>query len=516
MGAGRVDNRLLVRQEVRQKLVELAGAKLAPTELEQALRHLAAKGPYARLGALRLLEETRTEGEASVAVGLLIALGEEQEIDGALGLLQKRHVADVAKGQLLRFLAAMGYDPSEIMTPAVFRDINKLARESMELLLQDIAEDESIVGYVLEEFAGFPPEMRFSYVQDLVQTRDSRVIPLLGLLARTDDEVVAAEAIKGLGAIAEARSLGVLTEVRDQTEAFVKRLADREARRLSFKGIVPEHPESRVPGDLVHVAVTGIDGHGCRVIWVARFVDKNRGKLMAASFLLSLEEGLKDCYGTAHTTRRESAKMCRSLKRTHPLVEGDLAYATQLVRDALFVNQQQAQPLPPQWAYWKRVFYPEELTPLQYVPEPPPSAGESTDETALPELLTLEELAEWYEEGPLVYDAAEEIMKIGRRFRSLKAKNKAADDLLRKVATALFQPRLPEIIRRLDLTGEFLRRRGKAVPASMLLSVARELQSGEPPEHNAFLRNLLVLSVSVAEHNLKAGHDLRRIPNELE
>ncbi len=137
-------------------------------------------------------------------------------------------------------------------------------------------------------------------------------------------------------------------------------------------------------------------------------------------------------------------------------------------------------------------------------------------ETALPELLTLEELAEWYEEDPLVYDAAEEIMKIRRRFRSGKAKTKAADDVLRKAATALFQPRLPEIIRRLDLTGEFLSRRGKTASAGMLLRIARELQSGQPPEHNAFLRDLLVLSVRVAEHNLKAGYDLRRTPDELE
>ncbi|MBT9156490.1 MAG: hypothetical protein DDT37_01476 [Firmicutes bacterium] len=516
MGAGRVDDRLLVRQEVQRKLVELANAKLTPAELEKALRHLAAQSPYTKLGALKLLEETSAEREASVAVGLLIALGDSQAMDGALSLLHKRNVADVAKGQLLRFLATMGCDPSDIMTPAVFRDINKLASESMELLLKDIADDESIIGYVLEEFAGFPPEMQFGYVQDLVHTRDKRVIPLLYALARGDDEVIASEAVKGLGTIAEARSLGVLNQVRDQTEALVRRLAERESRRLSFKGIVPEYAPSKMLGDLVHVAVSGIDGQGCRIVWVARFLGKGRGRLIAANFLLSLEQGLKDCYGTAHTTRRESAKMRKTLKRSHPLVEGDLAYATLLVRDALFVSQRQGLLLPPQWTYWKSVLGTEELTPKQYVPQPEEWVGDSAMETALPELLTLEELAEWYEEDPLVYDAAEEIMKIRRRFRSGKAKTKAADDVLRKAATALFQPRLPEIIRRLDLTGEFLSRRGKTASAGMLLRIARELQSGQPPEHNAFLRDLLVLSVRVAEHNLKAGYDLRRTPDGLE
>jgi len=516
VGEGRIDDRLLVRQEVRQKLLELAGAKLTPAGAEKALQLLAAQGPFAKLGAFKLLEETNTEREAAAAVDLLIALADEQAIDEAMILLYKRNVADVVKGQLLRFLAFMGYDPADIMTPAVFRDINKLAGESMELLLQDLAEDESIIGYVLEEFASFPPEVRFSYVQDLLRTRDRRVVPLLGALARGDDEVIAAEAVKGLGAITEALSLGVLNQVRDQTQAFVKRLAERESRRLSFKGIVPEYSPSRTLGDLAHVVVTGIDGRGCRMVWVARFLNKKRGKLMAANFLLSLEEGLKDCYGTAHAARHESAKMYRSLKRNYPLVEGDLAYATLLVRDALLVSQRQGLLLPPQWTYWKNVFAPQDLTPQKYVTEPSAWTGEVVMEMPLPELLTLEELAEWYEEDPLVYDAAEEIIKIGRRFRSGRDKTKAAEDVLHKAATALFQPRLPEIIRRLDLTGEFLRRRGKTAPAGALLRIARELQSGEPPEYNAFLRNLLVLSVRVAEHNLKAGYDLRRGNDEQE
>ena len=516
MSAGRVDNRLLVRQEVRQKLVALACATLTASELEKALRQLVAKGPYAKLGALNLLAETALEHEASLAADLLILLGDEQAMDVAVGMLHQRDVSDVAKGQLLRFLATMGCDLSEIMTPAVFRDIHKLASDSMELLLKDMAGDETILGYVLEEFASFPPELQYSYVQDLVRTQDSRVVPLLGVLARVDDDVIAAEAVKGLGAIGEPRSLGVLEQVRDQTEGLVRRLAEREARRLRFKGFVPESPVSRALGEVVHVAVTSIDGQGCRIVWIARVLDKKRGTLIAASFLLSLEEGLKDCYGTAHTTRRESAKMCRSLKRTHPLVEGDLSYATLLVRDALFVSQRRELPLPPQWAYWKHVFASLELTPEQYLPEPADWTGEGSVETAVPELLTLEELAEWYEEDPLVYDAAEEIMKISRRFRSAKAKTRAADDVLRKAATALFQPRLPQIIRRLDLTSEFLGRRGKLAPARMLTRIARELKSSESPEHNAFLRDLLLLSVRVAEHNLKAGYDLRRTPAEIE
>mgnify|MGYP001351315975 CR=1 FL=1 len=231
MSAGRVDDRLLVRQEVRQKLVALARAPYAAGELEKALRQLAAQGPHAKLGALCLLEETAEEREASLAADLLIALGDKGAIDVAMSLLHQRKVADVAKGQLLRFLAAMGCDPSELMTPAVFRDINKLASDSMELLLKDMAGDETILGYVLEEFATFPPELQYSYVQDLIRTQDIRVIPLLGVLARVDDEVIAAEAVKGLGTIGEPRSLGVLDQVRDQSEGLIRRLAEREARR---------------------------------------------------------------------------------------------------------------------------------------------------------------------------------------------------------------------------------------------------------------------------------------------
>lgn len=517
MRVDHIDYRLVVQHAVKSRLTEMAAGKFTPLEVDKALQQLISLGSHVELGALRLLEETTNEREASLAASMLIKLEDESLINQALQLLHKPRVADVAKGQALRFLTAMGCEVGEIMTPAIFKDMNKLASDSMEQLLQDLAETGDILGYILEEFAGFSPEMQYSYVQDLVRTRDGRVVPLLDMLARGDDEVIAAEAVRGLGTIPTGESLRALLALWEAApDGFLKNITEREARRLTFKGLQPVPTTSFTLGEPFHVLVTGIDGKGCRIVWVSRFLKGNRGRQMAVSFLLSTEEGLKDCYGSVQLSRRESKSMLRTLRQKYPAVDGDMAYAEELVRDALYVSRQAGRNLPPQWVFWQQVFAPAAMSPRPFALDSTVSEIEANAEPLVPELLAIEELAEWYEEDPLVYDAAEEILKIGKRFRSVKVKKKAAEDVIHKVALALFQPRLGEIIRRLDLTGEFLSRRGKPACARTLLRVSRALRSGEPPEENTFLRSLLALSVRVAEHNLRAGFDLRKNPEIFE
>lgn len=509
MHVDRVDYRLLVQSAIKDRLVELATGKYTPLELDKSFDHMVAMGAHIELGALKVLEEAVEERVAAVAANFLLRVDSDLILEQILALLHSSKVSDVSKGQLLRLLNQQGFEVSDIMSPSIFKDVTKLASDSLVQLLQDLHETPSILGYILEEFAEFPPEMQFSYVQDLIRTKDPRVVPLLENLARHNDEVIASEAIRGLGSVPDPSSLGALEGLSKKiADPFLLNLADREARRLRFKGIPPLMVASAGLGEPYRVVVSGIDGKGCRIVWVARFIKGSRGRLMAVSFLLSTQEGLKDCYGSTQLSRKESQDLLKTLRSKYSTVDGDIAYASELVRDALYTTRQGSLPLPPQWAYWQQVFSSIDISPAPFVFVEGPQQ-ETVEGESYKELLALEELSEWYEEDSLVYDAAEEILRIGNKFRSPRVKQKAADDVVNRVATELFQPRLGELIRRLDFTSEFLRRRGKNPYADTLATVAKALREGEPPQHNVFLRSLLTLSIRVAEHNLRAGYDVR-------
>jgi len=508
-----VDYRLAIQHVVRNRLIELGCGKYTSSDIEKSLDRLAGLGNHVELGALRVLAETKDQKIASMAAAFLLKLDADLVVDQCLLLMHQPKVSDVAKMQILRYLTATGLDVSELMSPTYFQDANKLAEESLQHLLDELQLKPSILGNVLEDFAAVLPEMQFAYIQDLVMTADPRVVPLLEALARGDDEVLASEAVRGLGSLATPVALGALRGLGDTVqEPFLRKLVEREARRLTFKGVQAQpFPQNKL-GAVFQVLVTGLDGKGCRLVWVARFMKGQRGRLMAVSFLLSLDEGIKDCYGSVDLSRKECGTMLTALQDKYPAVAGDLAYASDLVRDALHRNRQGSNLLPPQWAFWNQVFEPFPMTPKTYEF---PSEGEAVDEEMpeVAEVLTMEELAEWYEEDSLVYDAAEEILQVNQRFRTVKGKKRAAEDILSRFTAALFAPRLGEIVRRLDFTVEFLRRRGKTAGARTLKEISRALSAGQPPEESAFLRNLLTLSVRVAEHNLRAGFDLRRHPD---
>ena len=159
--------------------------------------------------------------------------------------------------------------------------------------------------------------------------------------------------------------------------------------------------------------------------------------------------------------------------------------------------------------------HPVRLDPKLFTPSAV-SADAELSPAALADLLQTKELSDWYEEDPVVYDAAEELTKIRKRYKTSWPRTRATEDLLTRLVTRLYQPKLSQVIRRLDLTADFLARRGKPGFASALGHVTGRLRHGEPPEHNAFLRGLASVSLRVAEHNLRSGYDVRQDPDYLE
>ena len=511
-----VDYSLLVHHTVRKRLLELAHSDLSPLMLDGELDKLGSLEGNLAAGALTLLESNPDEKVSHVVCGLLMKLDSTDVVDAIMPFLYNQKVSDTSKADLLRVLSFHGWEVQDFLTPSIFQDVQKLAIDSMEELLCDLSRDPDVLGNILEEFAEFSPEMQLAYIQDWALLKDPRVVPIFSALGHSDDEVIAAEAIRGLGGLPTAQSLAALIDILvslDQT--FLRDLALREERRLRFKGIVPEDPEPRALGDFFSVMVTGLDGNGCRIVWLARFLEGSQGSLMAASFLVSAEDGLKDCYGSTRLSQEDAESLLETLRSRYSVIDDDISYATAILEDGLFTNKGSISPLPPQWYFWQQILHPVRLVPRPFTPA---AVGPDPDlsPTALAELLQTKELSDWYEEDPVVYDAAEELTRIRKRYKTAWPRSRATEDLLTRLVTHLYQPRLDQVIRRLDLTADFLARRGKPTCASALGHITGRLRHGEPPAHNAFLRGLASMSLRVAEHNLRSGYDVRKDPDFLE
>ncbi|MDP3058483.1 MAG: HEAT repeat domain-containing protein, partial [bacterium] len=237
---GNIDFRLLMQMSVRSRLVALAHSVRTPARLNKELDHLKSLGEHVELGAIKLLEGTTDEKEATMAANLLLRLDPALLSDQLLKLIESRQVSDISKSQALRVMAGFGWDIHELVDVDLFQDFQKLASNSLAQLLQDLQENPTILGYILEEVAEFIPEMQLVYVRDLVKTKDQRVVPILAALAQVRDHMLAREAIKGLGSIISPEALRVLQEISETAEdVAITNLAAREANRLSFKGIKP-------------------------------------------------------------------------------------------------------------------------------------------------------------------------------------------------------------------------------------------------------------------------------------
>lgn len=511
-----VDYSLLIYHTVRRRLLELANSGLSPLMLDAELDKLLTLNGNLATGALTLLEDRQDEKVAHTVCGFLMKLDGSDVIDSIIPFLYSQKISDTSKADLLRVLSFHGWEVQDFLTPSIFRNVQKLAVDSMEELLRDLKSDPDVLGNILEEFAEFSPEMQLAYIQDWSLLHDERVVPIFAALGHSDDEVIAAEAIRGLGNLPAPESLSALQEiVGSLDESFLRELALREEKRLRFKGITPAEGSVRPLGDFYSIMVTGLDGNGCRIVWLARFLNGSEGGLMAASFLVSAEEGLKDCYGSTRLSEEDAASLLKTLRSRYSTIDNDLAYATATLEDGLYTNKTSLSPLPPQWYFWQQIMHPVRLEAKLFTPSAV-SADSELSPAALADLLQTKELSDWYEEDPVVYDAAEELTKIRKRYKTSWPRTRATEDLLTRLVTRLYQPKLNQVIRRLDLTADFLARRGKPGFASALGYVTGRLRHGEPPEHNAFLRGLASVSLRVAEHNLRSGYDVRQDPDYLE
>lgn len=522
-----VDYTLLARRRISDYLEELSRADLKLLDLAPALQKLERMGPEVIPVCLSRLPRA-DERQARVITAALEFLDDDSVVGPLLEMMADPGVSDQVKQLILGSLGHFGVETDQLPLDEFFRDIDRMRRNSLSVLLDGVKRDELILVQMLESFDEQDPELKPHYVYALGETKDERALPILQVLARIPDSAVRGAVIEVLGDMGSARALVVLERLaREGHTPEIRTQAHRAAMRLRNRGFeaVPAEPDrgpsaAEVAGPLHRVVISSIDGRGSRAVWIARRNPKTRPSLTTVHLLLNTEVGIKDCFGMRRVAVADFNEQIRELTESGMIYEGDFEYATKLIQDALVVSEKNGTLPPSTFYYWQDLLEPEWLAPRPYEVDLGASNNESdpADDGLLDASLFLMEhpiFDDWYVEEEEVYDFADEAADISKRYRSGLAGEREMASLELRFYRSLIEPNLPELQRRLELQADFLRL-VKAPYLARIAAAARLTLRPESSQNHPFIRAIIKKSLDVARQNMDEGFDLRLNPEAFE
>jgi hypothetical protein len=229
---------------------------------------------------------------------------------------------------------------------------------------------------LLVEIGQQPRPVAPALLARLAQQGQVQAVPLLELAASGSDGDLALAAIEALGTVRATEAAQALQSLAASggDKARLK-AARRSLYRLSQLGVqLP--PLASVPAPapvfeepVVAAMASPYDGSGTQLMWVVR---QNRwGDLRLASFLLSDEQGVKDCFGLDPCSKKEWQRQREwAAAEDVPITEVGLSACRWLIAQAREINQASGSELPAELDRWERLLessqaqpWPEELSP---------------------------------------------------------------------------------------------------------------------------------------------------------
>ncbi len=248
--------------------------------------------------------------------------------------------------------------------------------------------------------------------------------------------------------------------VRAQVQLLIARIqiAIRQEHRRTEEGVRQEGArvaaaDDTAPGPVRECWLTHIDGYGNQLVLIAR--EGEGGRYDAALFTLSEREGIPECFSARGLTPRDYRSVVALMRRETPLVPISYEEARTLVRDALFIARRHRAFICPEFAFRRRIFGDDDLSPKEYRPEFPDFLlAEVRRQYAellatSDRLLTVFPFSEWWMDTPTA-----------REFITRRKLEATSLRLTREIVLAfieeVIEPERETLVRRFALTAEFL------------------------------------------------------------
>lgn len=506
----KVSYRIVERRKVSELLDAMQGKAFSEKELHKVVRDMANLGSEVLPVCIAKLKTAPVDMLGLLCM-IIEMLGDDDVIPGLVKLLRDGQLPDMNKTAILSVLCYFGYDPSDLPLEQMFDNLSSVANDSMDLLLEDVAKEQDILPLILEEFSGFPADFQTSLIEELAVRNDRRAVPLLLLFAKSRNPKLANHAIRSLSVLACEESAAALNELTHSSIVEVQPLANRELIRLRMQGIASKSSYSRrkKPGELYKVLISSVDSQGNRGIWFAWRVPGTKTLLNSFNLLININQGLKDCWGTSKVKIKDFQQMEDEVKGEFWILEDQIEYAYEILRDALNTHYSSGELVPIEFAYWQRFLDEQQLTPKALEIVISPNLPKISMNTIKDTLFDLSVFREWALFDERIFGFTEELVEIKNHTRTEVAYQRKWSLLLKNFCQQVLLDHLEQIKKKLqynlDFCAKFTSEEYKVLTAAFK-EIIDSLDT-IPHWQNPFIEKVLLNSINYVIENAHSGID---------
>jgi hypothetical protein len=403
---------------------------------------------------LRKLRHTQDPGLTSLIVSIVERIESPTIVEQILEVMRDPSVTDAVKVELLPFLLRRNVDLSSPHLAGTFKDPRSILRTLTGWLLDGLAHDEDAIAHIVEDVRQWDRESQKRWLENFGERGDERALPLLATMAESWDVELARMAIATIARIPSGRTISALENLFNHREALWGEI-ERTLWTLRAMGISAQ-PLFPSRGSVRECWITHMDGTGTQLLLIVR--EEEAALYDTALFTLNDHHGIVECFSTRRLTAHEVHSVVAIMRSETPIAPVSYEEARALVRDALFAARRHRALICPEFAFRRRIFGEDDLSPKEYCPEFPSFllADVRRQHAELlatsDRLLTLFPFSEWYVETPAAYEFL-------ARWKLSRAH--ALPSLTRRIVLAfieeVLEPEREVLIRRLARTAEFLR-----------------------------------------------------------
>lgn len=503
-GRNKVSYRLVERRKVSDMLDAMQGKSFSEKELHKIVKEMANLGSEVLPVCIAKLRTAPIDMLGLLCM-IIEMLGDDDVIPDLVQLLSDDQLHDMNKTAILSVLCYFGYDPTELPLERMFNNFINVANDSMDRLLENIANEQDILPLMLEEFGSFPAEFQTSLIEELAARNDIRAVPLLLLFAKSRQSELANRAIRALSDLACAEAAAALQELTETGLVEVQPLVNRELIRLRMQGIHPKttRKKQKRPESLYKVLISAVDSQGNRGIWFAWRVPGTKTLLNSFNLLININQGLKDCWGTSRVKIKDFQQMEQEVKEEFWILEDHLEYAYQILQDALKHNSLSGAPVPIEFAYWQRFLDEQKLVPQTFQPSELPNLPTIDIDELSNSLSQHPFLRDWVLFDNRLFGFAEEFVQIKNQTRTETAYQRKWALLLQKFAQQVVVEHLEEIKKQLSYNLDFCAKFAQEEHWHWTAALQQTMQSLEqvPLGPNPYLEKLALNSFNFVIEN---------------
>ncbi|HEU0264907.1 MAG TPA: hypothetical protein VFR01_04190 [Geobacterales bacterium] len=503
-----IDLTLAERHTLVTLLDRLGRQDLTVGELDDIGEQLCQAGTAGLRPVLRRLWQERDPDLLSRYAYLLESFDESLWMNQLVAVvLRRKDLEPEGRAALLATLEHYGADLTAPPFDAMARLLPLQLAENLSRLL-----DRGEEGYIrfLDELLHADADQARMIVRTLPQRAGIHLFPFLELLLTVDSPAIVEESIRVLGECrrVEAATLlkSFLTQTDDEKEL---QLSERALRRLAFLGISPTFSASAPLPQQFEGMAGVIDSRGYRSLLVSSCQGGDEYDLLCLQ--ISDSAGVSDAFGYRALTGDRYRDILHDMVEGEGLVTVPFSYLLQLLRDALYHNQEAGQPLPVDFLVWRRLLRGHELRPVPHIPSF--AEQEHAGMASAPHLLATSDrlLEDEFFDGfflgdSRVYDYAETLLP--EVSSDDRPQGVVSETLLATFCRELIVPELPALARRLVFTAELMVQGGR--PRRLVdqtLAVASSLTNAKQmiAHRHPFLRRLAFESLQMAWEALRLG-----------